>query len=168
MHSPGVRSNIYNRGTPSPPRFLMGWRGHLKIDRFIATVCNTPALAPREALVHNQVFQVHNRRSARHYFCSGVLKSTVLFLAGPFHILGRVGLAPSKREVLCRYCGARPQKLHSGVVQGIAARVCFFCLGPDPFLTFAYARQMALRVVGPVGTRKSGRFYAGALCLCPP
>ena len=32
---------------------LAGWRGHLKIGRFIA---NTPALGPREAQVHNQMF----------------------------------------------------------------------------------------------------------------
>ena len=37
------------------------------------------------------------------------------------------------------------------MAQGIAARVCSVCLAPGPLPTLAYARQMALRVVGPVG-----------------
>ena len=53
------------------------------------------------------------------------------------------------------------------MAQGIAARVCSVCLAPGPLLTLAYARQMALRVVGPVGggTCKSACFIAGALCF---
>ena len=34
---------------------------------------------------------------------------------------------------------------------GIEARVCSVCLAPDRLLTLAYARQVALRVAGPVG-----------------
>ena len=37
------------------------------------------------------------------------------------------------------------------MAQGIAARVCSVCLAPGPLLALAYARQVALRVVGPVG-----------------
>ena len=37
------------------------------------------------------------------------------------------------------------------MAQGIAARVCSVCLAPGPLLALAYARQKALRVVGPVG-----------------
>ena len=63
-----------------------------------------------------------------------------------------------------------PKEPHSGVAQKIAARVRSFCLAPGPLFTPAYARQMTLRVVGPVGggACKSESFYAGALCPCPP
>ena len=37
------------------------------------------------------------------------------------------------------------------MAQDIAARVRSFCLAPDTLLSLAYAWQMALRVVGPVG-----------------
>ena len=45
-----------------------------------------------------------------------------------------------------------------------------FCLAPGPLITLAFARQMALRVVGPVGggTNESDSFIAGALCPSPP
>ena len=45
--------------------FLTGCRGHLKIDRFIA---NTPALGPREAQVHNQMFPGALRGNLLHFF----------------------------------------------------------------------------------------------------
>ena len=56
------------------------------------------------------------------------------------------------------------------MARDIAARVRSVYLTPDALLTLAYARQMALRVVAPVGggTCKSGSFIAGDLCPCPP
>ena len=57
----------------------------------------------------------------------------------------------------------------TGRGSGYCGAGVFGCLAPGPLLTLAYARQMALRVVGLVGggTCKSGRFIAG-VCPCPP
>ena len=63
---------------------LTGWRGHLKIERFIA---NTPAPGPREAQVHKQMFAGALRGNLLHFF----ILSAALFLAGPFRVLGGVG-----------------------------------------------------------------------------
>ena len=42
-----------------------------------------------------------------------------------------------------------PKEPHNGVAQAIADRVRSISLASDPLFTPAYARQMALRVVGP-------------------
>ena len=79
--------------------FLTGWRGHLKIDRYIP---NTLALGPREAQVHYQMFPGALRGDLLHFSLSSALISTVLFPASPFRVRCGVGQAPSKRGVLCR------------------------------------------------------------------
>ena len=60
--------------------FLMGWRKHLKIGRFIA---DTPALGPREAQVHNFFFPGEFRDDFLNFlFCTGALKSLSVGLLG--------------------------------------------------------------------------------------
>ena len=44
---------------------LTGWRGNLQIDRFVAHI---PALGPREAQVHNQMFTRAFRGNRLHFF----------------------------------------------------------------------------------------------------
>ena len=145
------------------------WHGHLQIATFIA---KTPSLGPREAQVRNQMFSGALRDNLLHFFCSDAFEGA--FYSWKFYLVYWAKLVKRLQSGRC-YAGIAalgPKEPHKGNWVWLRAlrRGCvrFVLLLTSNSPASMPGRWPCGSFARKVGTCKSGRYYTGALCQCPP